>query len=159
MVDLEQEIGFDELGFNCLRAYRDKRFAGEDNGAFRNRPKISAEPEIPQIIQKSFGKTLLFTQIGNVVVVKVQIADVLDNLFQSRGNGISAVVGILAVENVEINVTVGFPALEITVAHSQFVKVKQHRQITADVFHRFSFSGGRFFPGRLVFDREVRYNK
>ena len=61
-----------------------------------------------------------------VVLLKMQVADVLDHLLKPRGNGKAAAVGHIAEEYVEVADPIGQAGLEIAVAHGQLVKVKEH---------------------------------
>ena len=129
MIDLQQKVGFHELRLNGGRAHRDERLAREHGCALRNGPDVAREPEILQIVQKSLAEQLPATQIGNVLVGEMQIFDVVDDLLETGGDGVAAVIRYAAEEHIEIRDAVLHIVLQITIAHRQLIEVAEHGHV------------------------------
>ena len=82
-----------------------------------------------QLFQKFLAEQAFAAQIGDVLLVEMQIPDIAHDLLQSRGYGKAAPVGHRAEEYVEIADAVFQARLEIAVAHGGLVKVEEHRVV------------------------------
>ena len=91
--------------------------------------------EILQIVQEALVKDAAAAEIGEVVLRKMQIADILDHLLQTCRNGKAAAVRNIAEEDVKIADLIRLPVHKVAVAHGQLVKIAEHGQI--EFFIRF----------------------
>ena len=122
----QQQIGLHELGLNGRGPHGENGFPGEDGGALRYGPDVPGEVEGAQILQKLLREGVLGAQVGNVLLVEVEVPDVGDHLLQAGGNGEAAAVGDTAEKDIEIADLIGHAGLKIAVAHGQLVEVGEH---------------------------------
>ena len=132
VVDGQQDHGLDELGLDDRAAHRDDGLAGEDDLAFGNGPHVTFKFEIAEIVQKALGETTAALQIGNILLGKAQILQILHHLLHAGHNGVTAVVGDLAEKHIEICDGICHAVFKIAVGHGQLIKVGEHRQV---LFH------------------------
>ena len=135
VVQRKQNIRFNELRLDGRGADRQDRLAREDRRALRHGVDIAREVEILQIVQEALVKDAAAAEIGEVVLRKMQIADILDHLLQTCRNGKAAAVRNIAEEDVKIADLVRLPVHKVAVAHGQLVKIAEHGQI--EFFIRF----------------------
>ena len=137
VVKLQQHIGFQKLGLNGRRADRDHGLARENRGALRYRPDVPMKAEIPERLQEFLIKHPASAQIRDILLGKMQVLNIVNNLLQAGGNRITALVRHITEENVKISDAVLVSRFPVTVPHSQFVKIAEHGQInTVCRFHR-----------------------
>ena len=84
--------------------------------------------EIAQIIQKILIKKLQASQIDNIILIKGQILNVINNLVKTSRNGKSVSRGIFPVKGIENNRFIGV-ILEISMHHGQLIEVGQQSQL------------------------------
>ena len=137
VVDRKQGKGLDQLGLNGRGANHHHRLTGEDGRALRDRPDITGKLEVAQILQELLVKQVLSPQVLDIVLIKVEVLDVIDQLLQACGNGKAAAVGHIAEENIEIGNSILVTSLKITVAHGQLIEIAEHGHIQL----LFSFHG------------------
>ena len=140
VVQLQQNIGFNELGLDRRGADRQDRLAGEHRGPLRRRPDIAGKTELFQIVQKILAEQPAAAQIGDVLPVKMQVEDVVDHLVQSRADGIAAPVRHTPEKHVKIADPVLQARAEIAVGHTQLIKIAEHRQVQFVVLFHISSS-------------------
>ena len=80
-------------------------------------------------------KEVLGAQVGDIVLVEVEVLDVLHDLLKACHHGVSAAVGVLAVEDVKVDDLIAEACLEVAVGHGQLVEVHQHGQIEFGSIH------------------------
>ena len=129
VVDAQQGVSLNELGLRRRRPDRNQRFIGEYRRSLGHRPDVPGKAEGPQIVQEILFKKALCPQVGNILFVKMQILDILDQLLQAGSNGIAAAIGNPAEKDVKIGNALLHPLTEIAVGHGHLVEVEQHRQI------------------------------
>ena len=129
MVHREQEIRLHELRLDRGGAHRNERLAREHRRALRHGPDVAGEAEVFQIVQKCLAEQLPAAQIGNVLVGEVQVLDVVDDLLETGGDGIAAVVRHAAEEHIKIRDAVLHAVLKITVAHRQLIEIAEHGHV------------------------------
>jgi len=129
VVDLQQQIRLHELRLDGGRAHRDERLAREHGRALRHGPDVAGEAEVFQIVQKCLAEQLPAAQIGNVLVGEVQVLDVVDDLLETGGDGVAAVVRHAAEEHIKIRDAVLHAVLKITVAHRQLIEIAEHGHV------------------------------
>ena len=129
MVDLQQQIRLHELRLDGGRAHRDERLAREHGRALRHGPDVAGEAEVFQIVQKCLAEQLPAAQIGNVLVGEVQVLNVIDDLLETGGDGVAAVVGHAAEEYIEVGDAILHVVVEIAVAHRQLIKIAEHGHV------------------------------
>ena len=136
VVKLQQQIGLQQLGLNGRGADSKDRFPGEDRRALRHGPDVAGKLEIPQVVEKGLVKDASAPEIVNVLLVKVQILNIVDDLLQPGRNGEAAAVRYLPEEYVKIGHAILHTAHKVAVAHCKLVKIAQHGQIDAvSAFH------------------------
>ena len=129
MVHAQQQVRLHQLRLNGGRTDGDDRLPGENGRSLRHRPDVAGEFEICQVVQEILIKALPPPQVGNVLRVKVQILNILDDLLQAGRDGEPAPVGAAAEEQVKIGYAVGIAVGKIPCTHGQLVKIAEHRQI------------------------------
>ena len=136
VVELKQHIGLQQLRLDSRGADGDDRLHREDGRALWYRPDIACEFEITQIVKEALAEDPARAQVGDVLLVKVQLLNIVDYLLQPRSNSVAAAVGNVAVENVEVADAVLHTVGKVAVAHSQLVEIAEHGQIDAvSAFH------------------------
>ena len=125
---------------------------GNVDRSFGNGVNVTAEMEVCQIIEKIIGETVQTPQISDVLLIKVKILDIIDDLIQAGRQGKAVAARIDAVKGIENN---GFVllALEVTLHHGQFIKIGQQSQVHCThnyntlsfIVIMFSFPKYRFF--------------
>ncbi len=93
VVQAQQHEGLDKLGLDGGGADGENGLPGEDGRALRHRPDVAGKAEVAQIVQKLLAEAALAAQIGDVLLVKVQLLDIVDDLLQAGGDGKAAPVG------------------------------------------------------------------
>ena len=129
MVDLQQQVRLHELCLNGRGAHRDQWLTREHGRALRHGPDIAGEAEVFQIVEKCLAEQLPAAQIGNVLVGEVQVLDVVDDLLETGGDGVAAVIRYAAEEHVKVADALAQSGLEVPVAHGELIEVAQHGQI------------------------------
>ena len=131
VVELQQHIGFQHLGLYCRGADRYDRLPGKDRCALRDCPEISVKPELSQVIQKSLIEHSSSPQIINVLLVKMQVLYIFDNLLQPGRNREAPAVRNTAEEDVKIGNPVFHACFPIPVPHGELIIITEHREINA----------------------------
>src|SRR5699024_393811 len=126
--DDRQDRGLHELCLHDRRDYFDQRFAGEDDAPLGDRIDIPAEVESAQVMEEIFAEDPESAQIIHILIRKVQILDILYDLFQPGHDGITAFVRIFSEKHIKDNGFI-FLCLEITLHHGQFVEISQQSKI------------------------------
>ena len=85
--------------------------------------------EVRKIVQKLLAENTAGTEICDILLVKVQILDIVDQLVETGGDGVTAAVRHGAEVNVEIGNAILEPGFQVTIAHGQLVKVTEHGHI------------------------------
>ena len=96
MVQGQEQEGLNELGLDSGGADGEDGLPGENGRALGDRPDIAREAEIPQVVQKFLAEYALSPQIGDVILVKAQVFNIVDDLLQTGGDGKAAPVGYIA---------------------------------------------------------------
>ena len=135
MVNGEQQEGFEQLGLDGRGADDHDGLAREHGRPLRHGVNIAGEAEGAQIFQKFLAENALAAQVRNVLLVKVQILDVFDELLEARRDGKAAAVRDRAEINVKIGDAIFEAGLEIAVAHGQLVEIAEHGHV--QFFFRF----------------------
>ena len=131
MVELQQQIGFQQLGLNGRSTDRKDRFPGENGRPLRHGPDVAGKFEIAQIFEKSFVKDASAAEIGNVLLVKVKLLNIVYDLLQPGRNGKAAAVRYFPEEYVKVGHAILHTAHKVAIAHRKLVKIAQHGQIDA----------------------------
>ena len=131
VVELQQQIGFQQLGLNGRSTDRKDRFPGENGRPLRHGPDVAGKFEIAQIFEKSFVKDASAAEIGNVLLVKVKLLNIVYDLLQPGRNGKAAAVRYFPEEYVKIGHAILHTAHKVAIAHRKLVKIAQHGQIDA----------------------------
>ena len=129
VVKAQQDKGFDQLCFDCLGADGDHRLAGENGGAVGNGVNIAGKAEVLQILQKFLRENTASTEVRNILFVKMQILNVIDDLIKTCGNGKTALVGNAAEEGIKVGDTILVAVAEVAIAHRQLIKIAEHTQV------------------------------
>ena len=129
MVDGQKSEGFKQLRLDRGRAHDDHWLLREDGRALGHGVNVAAEVEVCKIVEEFLAEDTSPAQVVDVLLVEVQIFDVVDQLVETRCDGVAAAVG----NGAEINVEIGYAILEsgfqVTIAHSQLVEVAEHGHI------------------------------
>ena len=90
--------------------------------------------EVRQIVQELLAEDSPAPQVGNVLLIELQILHVVDELLQARKDGKAAIVRNFPEKHIKHRNGVLPPALEITIRHGELIKVNEHRQIAGRNF-------------------------
>ena len=129
MVDQHQQHCFDKLRLDGGTANNQQRFVREHRGALGNSPNIAGKFKIKQVLQEPFIEEFFAAQVGDILLGKLQILNVINHLLNTGKDGYAAFVRNGTEEQIKINGTFAIVGAEKTVCHSQFVKIRQQRQI------------------------------
>ena len=129
VVDGQQRKRLDELGLDGGGTDRHDRLLGEDGGPLGDCPDVAGEAEVLQVGQKLLGEQVPSPEVGDVLLVEVQVQDIADELIQARADGEAPLVRHVPEEHVEIGCAVLKARLEIAVAHGQLVKIAEHGHV------------------------------
>ena len=123
MIERQQKVGLKKLRLYCGRPHDHYRLSRKNGGAFGDRPNIARKLKVSKVIEERLGEQTAPSEVLYIVGVEMQVTDVLDRLLQTCGDGKAAVVGVLAVENVEVGDAVGHTVFKIAVAHRKLVEI------------------------------------
>ena len=129
VVQAQQHEGLDELGLDGRGPHGEDGLPREDGGALRHGPDVAGETELAQIVQEGLGKAALGAEVGDVLLVKAQLLDILDDLGQPRRYSKASLVRDRAEEHVKVADALAQSGLEVPVAHGELIEVAQHGQI------------------------------
>ena len=129
MVHAQQQIRLNKLRLNGRRADGYDRLPGENGRSLRHRPDVAGEFKIGKIVQEILVKALPLPQVRDILRVKMQLLNILDDLLQTGRDGKPAPVGAAAEKQVKIRYAVGIAVGKIPRAHGQLVKIAEHCQI------------------------------
>ena len=117
MVQHVEKGCLDQLGLHDGRLDLHHRLPGEHNGALGNGIDVSREAEVSQIVQKIIVEHMKRGQIVDLFLSKVEIFDILDDLFQSAADGKAVSVRISSEKGVKDHVGIRRFVLEIALHH------------------------------------------
>ena len=103
-------------------------------GVPSDRPNVTGELKMQQILQKRFGKDALSAQKIHILGRKAQILNIVDDLLQACGDSKAAAVRYVPEEDVEVADLLVHSGLEVAVAHGELVKVAE-KGIVVGVSH------------------------
>ena len=126
VVQGQQDVGFHKLGLDGGGPDGEDGLPGEDGGALGHGPDVAGKAEVLQILQEFRGEAPLAPEVFDVLLVKAEVLDVVDDLGKPGGDGEAAPVGDAAEEHVKVAHPVLQAGLEVAVAHGQLVEVEQH---------------------------------
>ena len=129
VVDGQKREGLKQLRLDRGCAHNDHRLLGEHGCALGHGVDVAAEMEVCKIVQKLLAENTAGTEICDILLVKVQILDIVDQLVETGGDGVTAAVRHGAEVNVEIGNAILEPGFQVTIAHGQLVKVTEHGHI------------------------------
>ena len=129
MVYGEQQHGFYKLGLNHRPAHRNNGLPGEDGSALGHGPHVAAKFKIGQILQKALAKNPLRAQKVDILLGKVQLLHIFNQLLHPRHNGKAAPVGHMAEKHIEIGDGFFKTVFKIAVGHGDFIKIGEHGQV------------------------------
>ena len=84
---------------------------------------IAGKTEVCKVLQEFLTKQFSAAQIFNIFLREVQIFNVMNDLFQSGSNGITAVTGIGTVKGIKNNSFIVVFVFKVALHHGKFVKV------------------------------------
>ncbi len=93
MVQRQQKKGLDKLGLNGRRADGEDGLVGEHRGPLGDGKDVPGELKVCQVVQEVLVKDLPAPEVGDVLRVKVEVLDVLNDLLQPGSDGIAPIVG------------------------------------------------------------------
>ena len=122
---------------------------GEHGRPLRHGVNVAGEAEGAQIFQKFLAENALAAQVRNVLLVKVQILDVFDELLEARRDGKAAAVR----DRAEINVKIGDAIFDSRFGNSRcpWSARRNRRAWSCSVFLPFSWNTSyKFGRGTLT---------
>ena len=129
MVDGQQNHGFDKL---CLYHGACNGYNGltrENRGAFGNGPYIALELEVLEIVEERLREASAAAEVLNILLGKVQILEIIYQLLDTGHDGIAAAVRYPAEEHIKVCAPVSHALFEVSVGHSELIKIGQHGQV------------------------------
>ena len=124
VIQNREDCCFNKLGLHDRSHDFQKWFSWKDDASFRNRINISAEMESAQVMKKVFTEQSKTSQVINILIRKIQIFNIVNDLIQSCHDGISAFVWVITEENIEYNGLI-FLCFKISLHHCKLVQVCQ----------------------------------
>ena len=134
MIDGKQQEGLNELGFDGGSPDGHDGLLGEHRSALRHGPNITGELEISQIFQEFLAEQVPAPEVFNILGIKMEFLDILDDLLQAGSDGETAAVGTLTVEHIKIGDPVPVAVFKVTVGHGQLVEIAEHGQIDLVIY-------------------------
>ena len=128
MVDDVQDGCLHQLGLHDGGDDFDQGLLRKDHASLGDGVDISAEMEAAQILKKIFAENTQASQIIYIVIRKIQVLDIIDDLFQSCHDRVPALVGVVAEKHVEYDVLI-ILGLEVSLHHGQFIQVGKQRKV------------------------------
>ena len=101
VVQTQKHKGLHELGLNGGSPDGQNGFAGENRRSLGNGPDVAGEGEVPQVVQKRLREAVFGPQIGDILLIKVEILNIFHHLRQTGGDGKAALVRDRAVKHVK----------------------------------------------------------
>ena len=150
MIDRHEHKGLDKLSLYNGASDSDDRLIREDRHSFRDRPHVTLEFKISEILQKLFTEAVFRSEVLDIFVFKFQILKIIHHLFQTRHDGKASAVGHSPEKHIEICYNILFSEFKIAVGHRKLVKVGEHRIVEvffSMMIHRYSPFCGRLQPG------------
>ena len=129
VIEHEKHVGFDQLRLDRRGADGENRLVRENGSSLGNSPDVAGEAEAFEVFEKLLVKNALGAEVRDVVIVKVKLFDVVDNLLKTCRNSEAAVVGNRAEKYVELHLALVEVVFEVAVGHGEFIEVTQHSQI------------------------------
>ena len=123
MVEFQQQIGLHKLGLDCGRAHGEHGLHREDGRPLGHGPDVAREAEVFQVVEKVLPENAAAAEIGDVLLVKVQLLHVVHDLLQPCRDGVAARVGHVAEKHVEIADAILHAVGKVAVAHGQFIEI------------------------------------
>ena len=108
VVDGQQGEGLEQLRLDRGRAHNDHRLLREHGRALGHGVNVAAEVEVRKVVKELLADHIAAAEVFNVLLVKVQIFDIVDQLVEPCGDGVAAAVR----HGAEINVEIGNAILE-----------------------------------------------
>ena len=112
----------------------DDRLIREHDGSLGDGIDVTRKMKTAQVLQEIFLKDSQAPEILNTLVREAQILDVLNDLIQSAGDGITVAAGIFTVKRIKDG-DAFLAFFEIALHHCQFVEVCQKREIPMFISH------------------------
>ena len=128
VVDQVQNSCFNQLRLHNGSYHFYQWFHRKYHTALRDRIYVAGKMKTCQIIQKVFGKTAKSPEIVNIIIIKMQTFDVINDLIQAGTDSVAAVVRILAVKQIKYHSLIGV-IFKISLHHCQFIKISQKCKI------------------------------
>ena len=135
MVYREEEEGLQQLRLDGRSSYDHDGLAREHGRPLRHGPDVARELEVAQVVEEGLREHAPAAQIGDILLGKVQVPDIVHGLLEPCRYGKAAAVRNIAEEDVKIADLVRLPVHKVAVAHGQLVKIAEHGQI--EFFIRF----------------------
>ena len=126
VVNRQQNEGFDQLCLNGRCPNGHNGFLGENRRTFRNCPNVTGELKVCQILQEFFCKDIPVAKVSNIFGSKMQLLNVIYDLFQTGGNGEATPVRTLPEEYIKVADSVLVAIFKIAISHGQFIEVTEH---------------------------------
>ena len=128
MVHAQQHRRLQQLRVDDLRLYPDQRLIREHRGAFRDRIQIAGKVKMTQVIEEFLREFVQRAQIIDVLLFKMKVLDIADHFLQAGADAVASAIGIAAVKHVEDDFLL-LVAVEVALAHRQFIEVHDQAQI------------------------------
>ena len=136
VVDNIQNSGFNQLRFHNRSDDFNHWFPGEHDASFRNCIDASGKFEILQIFKEVVLKNSQTFQIGNFIIIEMQVFHIFDNLRKPCADGVAGFHRVIPVKGVKNYRFITVHVLKVALHHRQFVKIGHEGKIPR--FHGFS---------------------
>ena len=129
VVHSKQQERFHKLSLDKRSPYSYKRLIREYRRTLRNSPYIACKFKISEIFKEALTETALLTQIFYILICKLQILHIEDELLKTCHNSKTAFIRYLSEEHIEISDLVLLSQFVIAVCHSKFIKICEQSMI------------------------------
>ena len=129
MVDDIQNSRLDQLCFHNGSDNFNHRLSGEHDASLRDSIDAAGKFEILQVFQESIFKDAEAFQIGKLIVIKVKIFHIFNDLLQAGTDGIAGFHRIVPVKSIKNNRFITIHVFEVALHHCQFIKIGHEGKI------------------------------
>ena len=131
MVDGHQQHGFNQLCLHERTPYAYDRFSREYGATFPDRPDIAGKFKMPEIVKECFAESIQAAKVIQIFFAETKVLQIMNQLLNAGHDGVAAAIRNVTEKEVKVGSRLLKSPAEITIGHGQFVKIRQHRDITS----------------------------
>ena len=145
MVDRAEERSLEELCLDDRSSDLNEGFPREHYGSFGNSPYVTSKFKVPEVFDELVTEVIVGLEEFQVSFGEMEVGQIIDNLLNAGHYGISAALGYIPEECVEIYDRIAASVIKITVCHGQLIEIREHTHV------------GSFIPHSIVHIKYLRH--